>query len=194
MTVLMRAALSNSVDCLSYLLSLNHPTKTNRPLVNVNQTDANGLTVLHYANGNVDAMRLLIEYPYKDGDEIDVNHQNKFEESALHWASRWGETECVKTLLSHPDIDLTLKNHAGMTAEDICCYHIGRSVNQKPIILKLLQEKAPTGVSTGKTTKKRRCNQSVPNQEKGKNSMLQMFLLFLLAGVMASLFLNRSTT
>lgn len=179
----MRAALSNSVDCISYLLSLNHPTDTNKPLVNVNQTDTNGLTVLHYANGNINAMKLLVEYPYREGVELDVNHQNKFEETALHWASRWGETECVKVLLSHPDIDVTLKNHAGKTAEDVCCYHIGRSVGQKSIILKLLQEKARETASAEETsTKKKRSNQTTKQQMNERKSLLQVFLLFLLAG------------
>ena len=128
MTVLMRVVLSNHVDVLDYLLSLKHPSDPQRSWININQSDKNGLVALHYANGNVESMRLLLE---RSNIRLDANAQNKFGDTPLHWSARWGEMECVKLLLSHPDIDVTIKNYDGKTAEDVCCYHIGQSVSQK---------------------------------------------------------------
>ena len=37
-------------------------------------------------------------------------------DTALHWAARYGWAECVRALLSHPGIDVNIKNNEGRTA------------------------------------------------------------------------------
>jgi ankyrin repeat protein len=64
MTVLMRSALSNFLDVVDYLLTLND--------IDVNKNDSVGLVALHYANGYEACMRLLLKHPL-----IDVNKKNK---------------------------------------------------------------------------------------------------------------------
>jgi ankyrin repeat protein len=64
MTVLMRSALSNFLDVVDYLLTLND--------IDVNKNDSVGLVALHYANGYESCVRLLLKHPL-----IDVNKKNK---------------------------------------------------------------------------------------------------------------------
>jgi ankyrin repeat protein len=42
-----------------------------------------------------------------------------FSETALHLASRWGHSQVVQALLSHPSTDTTLTNKEGQTAWDV---------------------------------------------------------------------------
>ena len=66
---------------------------------------------------------------------LNINQQNKREWSALHVASFYGHTECVKLLLNHSDIDINITNNDGATPLDITLE------DNNPECIKLLKAK-----------------------------------------------------
>jgi ankyrin repeat protein len=100
-SALMLAAFSGNQKVVEILLARS---------VEVNNT---GWTALHYAatHGHVEIMRLLLEHHAF----VDAEAPNLM--TPLMLAARAGQTEAVRLLLDHGAID-TLKNDAGLTAED----------------------------------------------------------------------------
>jgi ankyrin repeat protein len=80
---------------------------------NVESTNANGCTALHYAAwyGHLGICRQLLDWGAK------VNSLAKWKNTPLHEAARWGHLSVVK-LLVEKGANVRLKNHYGQTASD----------------------------------------------------------------------------
>jgi ankyrin repeat protein len=64
--------------------------------------------------GNIDVVVALLQY-----DNVNVNLQNKYGDTALLWASRSGHTDIVVRLLTHDGhskVDVNHQNQSGETA------------------------------------------------------------------------------
>ena len=69
----------------------------------VNWRDSNGCTALHWAciNNHPDVVKILTQQ-----DGIDVNVQDIFKDTPLHYACRWGYLKCVQLLMATGQCDL----------------------------------------------------------------------------------------
>ena len=70
--------------------------------------------LIHYAVRNPDFLKLCLKHP-----NIDVNVQDSQGKTALHYASSTHYVESLKLLLEREDIDTTLENVWGNTAEQV---------------------------------------------------------------------------
>ena len=77
---------------------------------NINTFDMNGNRPLHYAAGfNID-LEIIVEL-LKNGANLDVNEQNRYQAIPLHWAARFNP---------NPQVIMTLLNfHSNPSAKDI---------------------------------------------------------------------------
>ena len=77
-------------------------------------TDSTGYTIFHYAAfyGRLQVMEAINNIDPHMKDRVD-----KYNTTALMWASQHGHVDCVKWLLDH-DADVNIKNFSGWTALD----------------------------------------------------------------------------
>ncbi|KAG9415657.1 hypothetical protein AC1031_000040 [Aphanomyces cochlioides] len=92
------------------------------PEAGVNCTDSkNNQTPLHIATQNDDftcITKLLLDH-----SDINVNSMDESSNTPLHFAAANGSAVNVNLLLSHPKIDVTLKNHRDLTPLDEAMIH-----------------------------------------------------------------------
>lgn len=127
-TLLTYATIYEQTEIVEYLLSQK---------VNVNCTDCNGKTALHYASskGYQDLLLLLVT----DAD-IDVNIQDKNGNTALHMAATYGHESCVKALIySCPKLNPNICNENKESP-----LHIGARNGFLEIVKTLLENGAST--------------------------------------------------
>ena len=93
------------------------------PNIDVNITDNYGNTSLHWAawfGNTVMVWDLLfldeVNDVFPERKESNLNDQNKYGETALHYTSKLGRDKCADYLLRRTDIDINIKDHrAGNT-------------------------------------------------------------------------------
>ena len=80
--------------------------------INVNWTDANQKTPLHFAcrNGHVEVVKLLLAHP-----DINVNFRTKYGDTPFSLGCVWGKVSVVRLLLKDPRVDIILEDHNGCT-------------------------------------------------------------------------------
>jgi len=109
-----------------------------RSTVNINYSDENGFTALHWAvrsGGSVCVARLL-----KD-KKINVNKQDFMGWTSLHYASHQGVKEIVTLLIRHENINVNIKTSKGQTAVKLA------KTKDIETIIKKLSRKEPTAKS-----------------------------------------------
>ncbi|CAF0941423.1 unnamed protein product [Adineta steineri] len=84
--------------------------------------DQYGLNALHYA---IITQRTILIRLYLDSIDFDLNQSADIHgNTCLHYACSTGNVNILRTILNamkHYSIDLTIKNHAGLTAYDLAC-------------------------------------------------------------------------
>lgn len=98
--------------------------------ININAVNDEGKTLLMIAtyNGDVDAVRLLLQHP-----DIDVNVKSKvYEESALLTSIKRSEFQIFNLLMQHPKINVNIGNRKGWTPLHFVAF------NQNPFEIEIL--------------------------------------------------------
>ena len=105
LSLLMYAVWKGREELVEYLLSDSN--------INVNHRNYDGDTVLHYCDDDSILKLLLI------CRDIDVNIQNKLEETGLHFTCYWARKAWVKEYLLDTRVDVLIRDNQGRTARDI---------------------------------------------------------------------------
>ena len=115
-TPLMAAVSYGSIHCVKLLLEkpgidVNISTKDN------SDGEPYGQTALHlaYVKDSLEILRLLLDHPTL----ACLNAKDSEGHTPLMWAVSYGGIQCVKELVSLPEVDLTSKDDEGMGLEDI---------------------------------------------------------------------------
>jgi len=116
--LLMYAVFKDRKELVEYLLT--------DPHINVNHISNDCYAVLHCCK-QVSILRLLL-----GRRDIDVNIQNKWGQTGLHWACYWKRKACVRELLLDARINVLIRDNKGKTARDDAL------VNGYPGIAKIL--------------------------------------------------------
>ena len=87
-----------------------------QPTVDLNCTNQNGTTALHYAvdDDNVEGVRMLLADPRLNT----VNHKDKWGRTPGMAAMKWKSVNALRELVNHPSVDLDTRDGSGSSLEE----------------------------------------------------------------------------